>query len=132
MPSLNEHLEWWTKQAAHDLEMAKSNRQNGFHDGCAVMCQQSAEKYLKSLYMKVHVQTPPRTHRCDQLAAMLGAPKNVITAAAMLESDYLKARYPDVAQGVPFEFFNDARSQERTEAAEEVQQWVLQQLTPKS
>jgi HEPN domain-containing protein len=32
MPTLQEQLEWWTKQAEHDLEMAKSNRQNGFHE----------------------------------------------------------------------------------------------------
>lgn len=129
-PTLDQIVEWWLKQAAHDLEMAKSNRQNGFHDGCALMCQQSAEKYLKALYIKVNVKTQPKVHQCDQLAFMLSASPGIVTATKLLETDYMKSRYPDAAQGVPYELFNDAGSQRRIQAAEEVQQWVLQQLSP--
>lgn len=134
MPTLNEVLEWWIKQSAHDLEMAKSNRQNGFHDGCALMCQQSAEKYLKALYIMRHQETPPKIHQCDRLATLLGAPLPVVKAARSLEADYTESRYPDAAQGVPFERFNDETSLKRIAACEEVQQWVLQQLnsTPPS
>jgi HEPN domain-containing protein len=128
MPSPPEHIEWWTKQAAHDLEMAKPNRQNGFHDGCALMCQQSGEKYLKALYIKRYEETPPKTHQCDRLATLLGAPPPVVIASRLLEADYTESRYPDAANGVPFERFSDQTSQTRVTACEEVQQWVLQQL----
>jgi HEPN domain-containing protein len=67
--TIDEQVTWWAKQAAHDLDMAGSNRQNGFHDGCALMCQQSAEKYLKALWMKVKAATPPKVHQCDGGAA---------------------------------------------------------------
>jgi HEPN domain-containing protein len=129
MPTLNEVIEWWTKQAAHDLEMAKSNRQNGFHDGCALMCQQSAEKYLKALYIMRHQETPPKIHQCDKLAKMLAAPNAVIDAGRDLEADYTESRYPDAAEGVPFERFNDGTSEQHLAACQGVQQWVLQQLT---
>lgn len=130
MPTLDEQVEWWTKQAAHDLESARSSRQSGFHDTCALLCQQSAEKYLKALYMKRQAATPPKIHQCDRLAAMLSAPAAVLDAARLIERDYMESRYPDVALGVPFEGFNDTRSGERIQAAEGVQQWVLQQLGP--
>jgi len=126
--TIDEQVEWWTKQASHDLDMAKSNRQNGFHDGCALMCQQSAEKYLKALYLSLRKATPPKTHRCDQLAIHLGSPLDVEEAATLLESDYMESRYPDAAGGVPFEQFDDASSLERLQAAEVVEQWVLPQL----
>jgi len=128
LPTIDEQVGWWTKQAAHDLEMARSNRENGFHDGCALMCQQAAEKYLKALYIKVHSATPPKTHQCDRLATLLGAPPGAADAARLLESGYMESRYPDAAQGVPFEQFDDSASAEQLQAAEEVQQWVLQQL----
>lgn len=128
MPTIDEQVTWWTKQAAHDLDMAKSNRQNGFHDGCALMCQQSAEKYLKALWIKVKATTPPKVHQCDRLAALLAAPPPVRDAARLLESGYMASRYPDAAQGVPFEQFDDSDSQEHLRATEEIQQWVLQQF----
>lgn len=130
MATLDEQVSWWTKQAAHDLDMAKSNQQNGFHDGCALMCQQAAEKYLKALFIKFHKTTPPKTHQCDRLATQLGAAADVLDAARMLESDYMGSRYPDAVQGVPFEQFDAGDSQDHLQAAEKVQQWVLQQLQP--
>jgi HEPN domain-containing protein len=110
--------------------MAKSNRANGFHDGCALMCQQSAEKYLKALWIKVHAATPPKVHQCDRLAGLLGAPAEVRDAARLLESGYMPSRYPDAAQGVPFEQFDDTDSHEHLQATEEIQRWVLQRLGP--
>ena len=130
MPTLEQQLEWWTKQANHDIEIARSNRANGFHDGCALMCQQATEKFLKALYMKQMQSTSPKTHNCEHLATLLQAPADVIDASRLVESDYMEARYPDAAQGVPFELFDDDDSEKRIEATSRVQQWVSQQLNP--
>jgi HEPN domain-containing protein len=128
LATIDEQVTWWTKQAAHDRDMAESNRQNGFHDGCALMCQQSAEKYLKALWIQRNASTPPKVHQCDRLAALLGAPPGVRNAARLLESGYMTSRYPDAAQGVPFEQFDDTDSQEHLQATNEIQTWVMQQL----
>lgn len=61
---------------------------------------------------------------------MLQATHEVIDAASLVEKDYMEARYPDAAQGVPFEKFTDQDSEQRIEAASKVQTWVLQQLNP--
>lgn len=128
MPTVDEQVVWWTKQAAHDLESARSSKANGFHDTCALLCQQSGEKYLKALYMKLKEATPPKIHQCDRLATILGAPSAIVVSSRLIERDYMESRYPDAAEGVPFERFDEARSDERLKAAEVVQLWVLQQL----
>ncbi|HEX5272348.1 MAG TPA: HEPN domain-containing protein [Gemmataceae bacterium] len=130
MATLDEQVEWWRRQAEHDLIIARSNRANGFHDACALMCQQGAEKYLKALTIKRTAATPPKTHQCERLASLLAAPEPVLDAARLVESDYMESRYPDAAEGVPFEMFTDADSADHLRAAEVIEQWVLQQLLP--
>jgi HEPN domain-containing protein len=130
MPTLAEQLEWWVKQAEHDLGAAKTNRANGLHDVCALMCQQSAEKILKALYMKLNQATPPKIHHCGQLARTLGAPQQLGQLGDRLESKYMASRYPDAARGVPFEQFQDSDSERLIEYAEEIRKWVLPQLNP--
>lgn len=130
MPTLDEQVAWWTRQADHDMATARLNRGGGAHDACALMCQQAAEKYLKALTIKTTATTPPRTHQCERLAQMLAAPPHILDAARLLESDYMESRYPDAAQGVPFEMFTDADSADHLSAAEVIEQWVLQQLRP--
>jgi HEPN domain-containing protein len=95
------------------------------------MCQQSAEKYLKALTIKTAGATPPKTHQCERLAQLLAAPATVLDAARLVESDYMESRYPDAAQGVPYELFTDADSADHLRAAEEIERWVLQQLRPR-
>lgn len=92
------------------------------------MCQQSAEKYLKALWIKSNATTPPKVHQCDRLATLLGASAAVRDAARLLESGYMASRYPDAARGVPFEQFDDTDSQEHLQATEEIRQWVVRQL----
>ncbi len=130
MATLDEQVGWWSRQAAHDLVIARSNRENGFHDACALMCQQASEKYLKALTIKVTAAAPPKTHQCERLAALLSAPEAVLDAARLVESDYMESRYPDAAEGVPFELFTDADSADHLEAAEVIERWVLEQLMP--
>jgi hypothetical protein len=126
--TLDEQIEWWLREAEHDLEMAKSNRQNGFYNGCVLMSQQSAEKYLKALYLYTRKATPPKTHKVDELAKTLGAPFEVVDATDEMEKEYMRSRYPDAAGGVPYELYDDAKAQEHLDAAEQVKTWVLQQL----
>ena len=60
----------------------------------------------------------------------LAAPAPVLDAARLVESDYMESRYPDAAQGVPYELFTDADSDDHLRATEVIEQWVLQRLRP--
>jgi HEPN domain-containing protein len=126
--TVSQFVEQWTQQAAHDLDAARSNREHGFYDTCIVLCQQSAEKYLKALWAHRHTATPPRTHELAQLARSLSAPADIMPAATALSAEYLAARYPDVAQAVPYTRYTEANADQYVGFAEKVQQWVLSQL----
>jgi HEPN domain-containing protein len=45
-----------------------------------------------------------------------------------LTEDYLRARYPDIAGGVPHEIFDATTAEERIAQAERIRDWVIQQL----
>jgi len=126
--TVSQFVQQWVLQAAHDLEAARSNRQNGFYDTCIVLCEQSGEKYLKALWAQQRAATPPRTHELSQLALAVNAPANIASAATALSAEYLSARYPDVAQAVPYTRYGETHADLHLQLAEEVQQWVLSQL----
>jgi HEPN domain-containing protein len=118
-------VQQWVEQAEHDLAAARSNRQSGFYDVCIVLCQQSVEKYLNALWAHQQSATPPRSHDLDQLAQAVGAPAHLASRAGALSSDYLVARYPDVAQSTPYKRYVEADADRYFSLAEQVQQWVL-------
>jgi HEPN domain-containing protein len=126
--TVSQFVDLWVQQAAHDLEAARSNRLNGFYDTCIVLCQQSAEKYLKALWAHQHSATPPRTHDLAQLAGAVGVPADLASRVGNLSDEYLPARYPDVAGTTPFRRYSEADADQHLREAEEVQQWVLSQL----
>lgn len=45
-----------------------------------------------------------------------------------LTEDYFRARYPDLAGAAPYEVFNANIAQERIQQAEQIRNWVRQQL----
>jgi HEPN domain-containing protein len=47
-----------------------------------------------------------------------------------LTEDYLRARYPDIAGGVPHELFDATTAEERIDQARRIRQWVEQQMPP--
>src|SRR5258708_39793100 len=105
--TVSQFVQQWTDQAAHDLEAARSNRQNSFFDTCIILCQQSAEKYLKALWANRRAATPPRTHDLTQLAQMMGVPADLIARVGKLADEYLPARCPDVAGTTPYTRYSE-------------------------
>ena len=126
--TVSQFVQQWTDQAAHDLEAARSNRQNGFYDTCIILCQQSVEKYLKALWAHRNLATPPRTHDLTQLAQTIGVPADLTARVGNLSDEYLPARYPDVAGMTPYKKYSEVDADRHLRVAEEVQQWVQAQL----
>ena len=126
--TLEQQVRVWVEQAEYDLRSAASSAANGFDAQCAVSCEQSAEKLLKALWIYRNKQGPPRDHRIADLAASLGAPSNAVTAAGLLEPDYIAARYPDAALVTPYMRYDATASQDRLQAAKQIATWVRQKL----
>src|SRR5437773_871975 len=63
--------EWVRKaESDHKLAVRAAAAKEPFHDQVCFLCQQSAEKYLKSLLAELGVSIP-RTHNLDDLVALL-------------------------------------------------------------
>jgi len=118
----------WIAQGDHDLNLARIAYANDSYEWAAAITQQAAEKFLKALYIARFQKTPPRTHDLEALANALGAPPELAAIGRPLTEDYLRARYPDIAGGIPHEIFDAATAKERITQAELIRDWVIQQL----
>lgn len=113
----------WLKQALHDIEMAEKNIAIGGYDVSAFLAHQSVEKLLKAVFA-INGQKIPKSHYIDELARELELEKDIIDAVAELTVDYTFSRYPDVAEGVPYEEYDEETAKEKVEIANRVFEYL--------
>jgi len=111
-------------QARRDLENARKNIEIGAHEVAAFLCHQAVEKYLKGAWIQKKRRRPPPTHYLRELGEGLRIPKRLMAHLLYLNPDYTVARYPDAANGVPYELYNEATARAKVKAAREVARWV--------
>jgi HEPN domain-containing protein len=116
------------KQAERDLENARKTLGVDAYELASFVCHQAVEKYLKAAWMVAKKEPAPRTHSLTELADGLGGPADLRPSFAYLNPDYSTARYPDAANGVPYEVYDRATAEAKIRAVEKVFPW-LRQLT---
>jgi HEPN domain-containing protein len=104
----------WLRQAKDDLRFARSALNGSFYAQCCFICQQAAEKALKSALYARGAKVV-WTHSLVRLCDLLGLEKEARESAGRLDQYYVSGRYPDaLPSGAPFEVFT------RKQAAEAV------------
>ena len=126
--TIEEQAQELMAQGNEDLRAARENNARGYHYVAVFLAQQAAEKYLKALYLVQFQTTPPRTHNLERLAADLGAPEQIVALGKPLTEDYVRSRYVNATGVAPFKVFDSNVAQERIEQAEQIRDWVRQQL----
>jgi len=116
------------KQAERDLQNASKNVGIGAFEVAAFLAEQSVEKYLKAAWTVVKREAAPRTHSLTELGDGLGVPADIRRHLVNLNADYTTARYPDAANGVPYEVYDRDTAEAKVRAAEETMAW-LRRLT---
>jgi HEPN domain-containing protein len=116
------------KQAERDLENAHKNVGVGAYEVAAFLANQAVEKYLKGAWIVVKGEAAPHTHSLTELGDQLGAPPATREHLGYLNPDYTTARYPDAANGVPYEVYDRPTAERKVKAAEEAFGW-LRRLT---
>ena len=111
-------------QARRDVENARKNIGIGAYEVTAFLCHQAVEKYLKGAWIEKKRRRPPPTHYLKELGQGLNAPKRLLAHLLFLNPDYTVARYPDAANGVPYELYDEATARAKVKAAAEVARWV--------
>ncbi|HUO84861.1 MAG TPA: HEPN domain-containing protein [Thermoanaerobaculia bacterium] len=111
-------------QARRDLENAEKNISIAAYEVAAFLCHQGVEKYLKAAWIELQRERPPATHSLRDLGAPLGMPENLLSRLRYLNPDYTIARYPDAANGIPYEMYDQSIARSKLAAALEVAEWI--------
>lgn len=111
-------------QARRDLENARKNIGIGAYEVAAFLSHQATEKFLKTAWIERKRARPPATHYLNELGQGLNAPEPILAKLRFLNPDYTVARYPDAANGVPYELYDEPTALAKIEAASEVAAWA--------
>jgi HEPN domain-containing protein len=100
----------WLRQALHDRDAARLNRDHGFHEHACFVAQQSAENALEA-FLYERGQGPVLGHSTLQLAreaaAFEAAFGELADACRRLDQLYIGTRYPNgLPDGVPHDFYD--------------------------
>ena len=113
----------WMRQAVSDLRHARNSTDDGDFDWASFAAHQAAEKAIKELFQKLHLDAWGHT-----LSALLGnlpeasaAPVRLIDAAKQLDKHYIPTRYPNgFERGAPVDFYTREEAERAIAHAEAI------------
>ena len=106
-----------------DLETAKGTIGIEKYYATAFFSQQAAEKALKAMALK-KLRQPMKTHNLLELAKKVKVPHEIMRCLIELTPDFVITRYPDAANGLPYELYDLKKAKQRVVYAEKVLKWV--------
>ncbi len=113
---------FWS-QARADVATAVTLLDAGVYYASVFFSQQSAEKALKAVALEKEHKNP-KGHHLIQIANSVGAPIEVMNAAAELNAEFLATRNPDVVDGVPAQMYDQESARVHLKAAQTILNWV--------
>ena len=121
----------WLAQAFRDLRTTENSLNSGNYYACAFWSQQAVEKALKALL--ISRGRVVRGHDLVELGYIIKDELHVDVSRIMdnlreLTTHYTTAKYPDAANGVPYEIYTEGMARRILEKAREVVEWVRQNL----
>lgn len=116
------------KQAERDLLNAQKNVEIEAYEVAAFLAEQAVEKFLKGAWIIFKTELPPHTHYLLELGQGLEVPDHLQRHLAYLNPDYTITRYPNAANGIPYELYDRETALSKIRAAEEVIQWLRKQI----
>lgn len=116
------------EQGERDVRNARGNLGLEAYEVSAFLSHQAVEKLLKALWIVERREMPPKTHSLLNLADGLGVRAQFADTLADLNTDYSVSRYPDAANGVPYEAYTESIATRKVASAEEVVAWLVQRI----
>lgn len=105
-----------------DFEVAKTSLNSENYEWACFQAQQSAEKALKSLYIKKYRELI-RTHDLVLLARRVSAPEKIIVFCSQINPSYIDTRYPDLEKN-----YSKRDAERILKFTEEVLEWIKENL----
>ncbi len=121
----------WFRQAEADLRHARHARDDGDFDWSAFASHQAAEKAIKAVFQKLHLDA--WGHALSILLGHLpegaGADTSVLDAAKELDKHYIPTRYPNgFERGAPVDFYTRAEAERAIAHAELIIEFCRRQI----
>lgn len=125
---MRREVEQLFKQADRDLENARKSITIEAYEVSAFLAQQAVEKYLKGMWILLKKEPAPHTHSLIELGDGIGVPSELRRNLADLTPDYTVSRYPNAANGIPYELYDEARARAKVGNAAEVIRWLRDRI----
>jgi HEPN domain-containing protein len=121
----------WFRQAEADLSHARNSRDQGDWSWAAFASHQAAEKAIKAVFQKRHLDA--WGHTVSILLAGLPEPArpgaDLVDKAKELDKHYVPTRYPNgLEQGAPVDFYTRAEAERAIALAEEIVAYCRRQI----
>ncbi len=104
------------KQGLEDLKTAELLINTGRYYASVFFAHQAAEKFLKATYVEVKREPHPKTHNLVELGQSLEL-DDVMEDLMELNPEYTVTRYPDAANGIPAQMYNEVIARRHLERA---------------
>ncbi|MEX2683293.1 MAG: HEPN domain-containing protein [Candidatus Sigynarchaeota archaeon] len=117
----------WISQAEADYKKAEVLQKHGYFDGVAFYSHQASEKAMKGLYLLIKNESA-KSHSLIYLANELGIPQELMTGIRELNPEYMISRYPDIANGIPAENYDEKIGERYLTTARGVISWVKNRM----
>lgn len=121
----------WFRQAEADLRHARNARDSADHDWSAFASHQAAEKALKALFQKLHLDA--WGHTLSILLANLpsghAADSELLSRAKALDKHYIPTRYPNgFERGAPTDFYTRDEAERAIADAEAILEFCRREI----
>jgi len=113
----------WLDQAKRDLEHARHDLLEGYHEWACFSAQQSAEKALNAVYQRFSGEAWGHSvkHLLEGLPPEAGVTDQLIDSGRILDRFYIPTRYPNgFDYGKPADYYTATDSQEGIACAEAI------------
>lgn len=125
---MREEVRLWLEQARLDFTTAQRLLADGIFYASVFFSQQAGEKALKSLWVHIKQEMPPKTHNLVALCKELGAGADLVEKAAELTPEYILTRYPTPEVASPGDLYSENSARVHLEAALGILNWVSNEV----
>ena len=121
----------WLRQAEADLRHARNARDDGDYEWSAFASQQAAEKAIKAVFQRRHLDAWGHTLSVllESLPADARPGANLVDVAKELDKHYIPTRYPNgFERGAPVDFYTRREAEQAIANAEALLAWCHRQI----
>ncbi|MCX8082080.1 MAG: HEPN domain-containing protein [bacterium] len=113
----------WYEQGKRDFEKAKEDLKNKYYEWVCFTSQQSAEKIVKSIGMRIGLTLWGHsiTEMLNLISEKIEISENIKDAGKLLDLYYIPPRYPNgFPSGKPSDYFTEKQAKEAIDAADKI------------